>query len=68
MSSGKIRDMNGRTNPKGLPAGALCVQHVEERDKRLITGLDEQDSERVILESNPFEGLDDWRKDGSSGD
>lgn len=60
--------MSIRTNPPDLSVVATCVQHAEERDKRLVTGLDEQHSERVIVESNSFKGLDDWGKDGSSGD
>jgi hypothetical protein len=63
-----MTDISVRTNPRELPFGALCVQHGEERDERLVTCLDEQESEWVIFESNSLEGLDDWGKDGSSSD
>ena len=68
MSTSKSTNMSIRTNPKELPFVTFCVQHGEERDERLVAGLDEQDSERVIVESNTFEGLDKRGKDGSSGD
>ena len=67
MNTGKTADISIRTNTRDLPFGALCIQHGEERDERLVTCLDEQESERVIVESNSLEGLNDWGKDGSSG-
>lgn len=41
---------------------------MEERDKGLVAALDEQNAERVIVESNALEGLDDGRQDGASRD
>ena len=58
--------MSTRTNPEELSVATLGVQHGEKRDERLVTGFNEQDSERVIVKRNSFEGLGDWRKDGSS--
>ena len=58
--------MNIRTNPKELSVGALGAQHREERDERLVTGLDEQKSERAIVECKSLEGLGDGGKDGSA--
>ena len=66
VSAGKTTGVNIRTNPKELPVGALGAQHREERDERLVTGLDEQKSERVIVECNSLEGLGDGGKDGSA--
>lgn len=58
MSTARTTDMKIRTNPgpPEPPVVATCVQRVK---ARLVTGLGEQDSERVIVESNSFEGVDD---------
>ena len=64
----KTTGISIRTNAKEWLALVLGAQHGEERNERLIASLNEQKSERVIVENNSLEGLDDRGKDGSSRD
>ena len=45
---------------------AQHTHHVEEGDEGLVAGLDEQDTERVVIEGNPLQCPRDRVQDGST--